>query len=126
MRNILKLSIVVATLALAGCVYPGYSYVRGGYGGGYYSGDAYGYYGGGYYAPAYPGYYDDGCCYYGPSVGIDLGYYDRGYRGYRGGYRDRDGHAWRGNGSHGNWHGDSHHEGGSRHDDHDHHDHHHH
>jgi hypothetical protein len=94
MRNIPKILIGIAILALAGCVYPDYSYVRGD-GGGYYSGDAY-YYDGGY-APAY--YYDGGYGYYGPSVDIGLGYYGGGYHHGRDEYRDRDRHdrTWRGN-----------------------------
>lgn len=106
MRNVLKVISVVATFALAGCVYPGYSYVRDSYGAGYYTGEGYG---GGYgYAPAYPGYYY-GCCDYGPSVNIGIGYYDHYYgRGYRG-YRGPDGYSWRGNRSRGSWHGSSSH-----------------
>jgi len=113
MRNVLKVISVVATFALAGCVYPGYSYVRGSYGGGYYTGD--GYYGGGYsYAPAYPGYYY-GCCDYGPSVDIGIGYYGRYYgRGYRG-YRGPDDHSWRGDGSRSHHHRERSHEDGTRH-----------
>ncbi len=109
MRYFLRLLAGVAVLALAGCVYPGYSYVRGDYGSGYYTGDAY-YYDGGYATPAY--YYGGyGCCgWYGPSVNIGIGYYGGGYyhRGYRGGYDGHgwSGHSWRGSGSHGNggWH----------------------
>lgn len=126
MRNVLKVISVLATVVLAGCVYPDYSYVRGSYGGGYYSGQGYygggyysgqGYYGGYGYAPAYPGYYDGG---YGPSVGIGIGYYGGDYgRGYYG-HRDPDDHSWRDNGSHGGWRGnDSHgrdsHRDGTRH-----------
>ena len=48
MRYFLRVLIGVAVLVLAGCVYPGYSYVRGGYTGGYYTGNAY------YYDDAYP------------------------------------------------------------------------
>ena len=66
MRNALKVISVLATFALAGCVYPGYTYVRGSYGGGY------------GYSPAYPGYYY-GCCDYGPSVNIGIGYYGHDY-----------------------------------------------
>lgn len=128
MRNLLRILVGVAILALAGCVYPGYTYVRGGYGdagpGGYYTGNAY-YYGDGYAQPYYYGGY--GCCYYAPSINIGLGYYGggyyrRGYRGYRGGSYNHRGyggqrggtssHAWHGNvshghggGSHDSWHG---------------------
>jgi len=94
MRKFLRILIGVAVLALAGCVYPGYTYVRGGYAGGYYTGDAY-YYDEGY-APAY--YYGGyGCCgWYGPSVNIGVGYYGGGYyhRGYRG--HGRSGHSRQG------------------------------
>lgn len=117
MRKFLWLLVGVVVLALAGCVYPGYTYVRGGYGGGYYTG-AYSY---DDYAPAYPAYYYDdyGCCgWYTPSISIGLGYYGgyygRGYRVYRdryhrGGshwdshYRRSQGHR-RGGGSHGGSH----------------------
>lgn len=110
MRHVLRISIGIAILALAGCVYPGYTYVRGDYGGGYYTGNVY--YDDGY-APVY-GYGDYGCCgWYGPSVSIGLGYYGGGY--YRHGYRGYYGHgwsgSWRGRGpqDHGRWRGgDSH------------------
>lgn len=112
MRNFLRILIGIAVLALAGCVYPGYTYVRGGYGGAsYYTGTAYGY-DDGYYVPAYysGGY---GCCgWYGPSVNIGIGYYGGGYyrHGYRGYYgHGWNGHTWHGNGSHGYWHGGSSH-----------------
>lgn len=105
MRNFLRMLIGVAVLALAGCVYPGYTYVRGGYGG-YYAGDAY------YYDDAYaPAYYYDGygCCgWYGPSVNIGLGYYSGGYYHggyYRRGYGGYHGHGWSGHSRQGSWHG---------------------
>jgi len=100
MRPFLRILIGVAVLALAGCVYPGYTYVRDGYAGGYYTGNAY------YYDDAYaPAYYYDGygCCgWYGPSVNIGVGYYDRGY--YRHGYRGNHGRGWSGHPGHGDWH----------------------
>lgn len=107
MRNFPRILIVVAVLALAGCVYPGYSYVRGGYGGGYYTGDAY------YYDDVYappPAYYYGGygCCgWYGPSVSVGVGYYGGDYyrHGYRGGYRGR---GWSGHHRHGDRRGGSH------------------
>ncbi|HWG66684.1 MAG TPA: hypothetical protein VN662_04635 [Rhodanobacteraceae bacterium] len=107
MRNFPRILIVVAVLALAGCVYPGYSYVRGGYGGAYYTGNAY--YDDDVYAPP-PAYYYGGygCCgWYGPSVSVGVGYYggDHYRHGYRGGYR---GHSWRGHHRHGDWRGGSH------------------
>lgn len=118
MRNILRILIGVVILALAGCVYPGYSYVRGDYGGGYYTGNAYSY---DEYAPPY--YYDGyGCCgWYEPSISIGLGYYG-GYHGsyYGRGYRDyhgrhyRQSRGWRHGASQGHRHGhDSH--GSDRH-----------
>lgn len=119
MRNVLKVVTVFALFAIAGCVYPGYTYVRDGYGGGYYTGDRYGYYtGDGYYdggyAPAYLGYYD--CCYYGPSVDIGIGYYDYHHGGRYGGYRGSDRHSWHGHDSHRSRHRDSsHHDGSSHH-----------
>jgi hypothetical protein len=89
MHRFLGILAGVAVLGLAGCVYPGYSYVRGGYEGAYYSGDAY-YYGDDYYAPGY--YYGGYGCrgWYGPSVNIGVGYYGGDYyrHGYRG-YHDR-------------------------------------
>ena len=109
MRKFLRILIAVAVLALAGCVYPGYTYVRGGYGG-YYAGDAY-YYDDAYSAPYYYGGY--GCCgWYGPSVNIGVGYYGGGY--YRHEHRGYRGRGWSGHSGHGGWH-----DGGS-------HDHHHH
>lgn len=101
MRAFSRVLIGVAVLALAGCVYPGYSYVRGdAYAGGYYTGNPYYYDDGYYYGPGY------GCCDYGPTVSLGIGYYGgyygrgyRGYRGHRGGYY-RGGHDWR--------HGDRH------------------
>lgn len=98
MRKFLGILIGVAVLALAGCVYPGYTYVRGGYAGGYYTGDAY-YYDEGY-APAY--YYGDyGCCgWYGPSVNIGVGYYGGGYY-HRGGYHGYRGRYWSNHSPHG-------------------------
>lgn len=118
MRHFLRILTSIAVLALAGCVYPGYTYVRGDYGNGYYTGNAY-YYGDGYYAaPAY--YYGGyGCCgWYGSSVNIGIGYYGGGYyrHGYRGGYYGHgwDGHSWHG-GSHGSWHGGSSHGSGGWH-----------
>jgi hypothetical protein len=103
MRNFLRILIGVAILGLAGCVYPGYTYVRGDYGGGYYTGNAY-YYDDGY-APAY--YYGDyGCCgWYGPSISVGLGYYGGGYYGH--GYGDYRGHGWSGH----SWHDSSSHGG---------------
>lgn len=101
MRKFLRILTGVTILALTGCVYPGYTYVRGGYGG-YYAGDAYYY--GDVYAPAYD-YGGYGCCgWYGPSVNIGVGYYGGGYyrRGYRGGYRGR---GWSGHSPHSGWHG---------------------
>lgn len=111
MRHFLKIPVGLAVLALAGCVYPGYTYVRGDYGSGYYTGDAY-YYDGGYYAaPYYYGGY--GCCgWYGPSVNIGIGYYGGGYYRHRDRDHDRDGHAWHGDGSRGRWHDGSHGRGG--------------
>jgi hypothetical protein len=106
MRNFLRVLIGVAVLALAGCVYPDYSYVRGGYTGGYYTGNAY------YYDDAYPPpyYYGGGygCCgWYGPSVNIGVGYYGGGYyhRGYRGYHGRGSSDHYRQGGRHG---GDSH------------------
>jgi hypothetical protein len=68
------LALLVGVAPLAGCAYD--------YGYGY---DRYGYYGA-------PSYYDP--YYYGPSVGLGLGYtyYERDGRRY---YRDRDGREWR-------------------------------
>lgn len=107
MRKFMRILIGIAVLALAGCVYPGYSYVRGGDAGGYYTGNAY------YYDDAYPppyyygGGYGYGCCgWYGPSVNIGVGYYGRGYRGSHGsgwGGRSQQG-GWHGGGSHGHHH----------------------
>jgi hypothetical protein len=126
MRTFPRILIGIAILALAGCVYPGYSYVRGGYQGGYYTGNAY-YYDD--YAPAY--YYGGyGCCGYGygygPSVSIGLGYYGGGYRHH--GYSSYRGHGRTGyprpdGGSHGSWHGGNSHggrRGGGSHDRHHH------
>ena len=109
MRNFLGILIGVAVLALAGCVYPGYTYVRGGYGG-YYTGDAY-YYDDAYAAPYYYGGYGYGCCgWYGPSVNIGVGYYGGGYyrHGYRGDYRGR---GWSGHAPRGGWRGGESHRG---------------
>lgn len=104
MRKFLRILIGVAVLALAGCAYPGYTYVRGGYGG-YYAGDAY-YDDDAYAAPYYYG--DYGCCgWYGPSVNIGVGYYDGGH--YHHGYRGDHDRGRRGDSPHGHWHGgDSH------------------
>jgi hypothetical protein len=103
MRKFLGIPIGIAVLALAGCVYPGYSYVRGGYQGGYYTGNAY-YYDDAY-APAYYGGY--GCCgWYGPSVNIGVGYYGGGY--YRHRHRGYYGHGRSDHPRHGDWHGGSH------------------
>lgn len=115
MRHFLKILVGIAVLALAGCVYPGYSYVRGDYGNGYYTGNAY-YYGDGYDAP---GYSYSGCCgWYEPSVNIGIGYYGGYHRhGYRGGYYRHgwSGHSWHDNGSHGDWHGGRSHGSGGWH-----------
>ena len=120
MRHLLGVLIGIAVLALAGCVYPDYGYVRGDYGSGYYTGNAY-YYDGGYAAPAYyyGGYGGYGCCgWYGPSVNVGIGYYGGGY--YRHGYRGYYGHgwsgrAWHGRDSRGSWHGGSHGSDGRHH-----------
>lgn len=105
MRKFLKILTGVAVLALAGCVYPGYTYVRGGYQGGYYTGDAY-YYDDGYYAPGYD-YGGYGCCgWYGPSVNIGVGDYGDGHyhHGYRGDHdRGRSGHYRHGDRRGGSW-----------------------
>lgn len=97
-------------LLLAGCVMP-YSYVQGGYGGGYYTSDDPA--PGGYYydaAPAGYGYYGGGYGYYGAPVGVTIGvssgwpgYYGYGGYGYRRDYRGSGGH-WQGHGG-GHQHG---------------------
>lgn len=100
MRKFQRILIGAAALALAGCVYPGYTYVRGGGYGSYYSGDAY-YYDNAYATPYYYGGY--GCCdWYGPSVNIGVGYYGGGY--YRHGYHGYRGRGWSGHSRHGDWH----------------------
>src|SRR6185437_1241651 len=101
MRKFLRILIGVAVLALAGCVYPGYTYVRGGYAGGYYTGNAY-YYDDAYAAPYYYGGYG-WCGWYGPSVNIGVGYYGGGY--YHHGYRGYRGRGWSGHSQHGGRHG---------------------
>jgi hypothetical protein len=111
MCKFLKILAGVAVLGLGGCVYPGYSYVRGDYQGSYYTGNAY-YYDDGYAPAYYDGGYGYGCCsWYGPSVNIGVGFYGgghyhRGYRGYRG-------HGWgnsrRGGRHDGGSHGHHHH-----------------
>lgn len=118
-RSTRLLALGAGLLLLAGCVTP-YSYVQGGYGGGYYTSDgpASGYY---YAAPAGYGYYGGGYGYaYGPPVGLTIGisngwpgYYGYGGYGYRHGYHGSGGHwnhqsgggyhhgGWNGSGSHG-------------------------
>ena len=122
-RKISLLGMVVAAVSLSGCYYdPGYSYVRGGYGGDAYYGRATTVYDDGY--AAYP--YDYGYGgYYGYPGGVSVGvgtvwygggYRHRGYRdwprgGYRGGWHGgyhgggyHGGHGWGGRGP-GGWHG---------------------
>lgn len=117
----------LGALLLAGCVMP-YSYVQGGYGGGYYTNDGpapggyyyntaptgYGYYGDGYYGGGY-GYG------YGVPLGVTIGvsnawpgYYGYGgYGYYRGDHRSGGHWGGHGGGSH-RWNGSGgHHDGGS-------------
>ena len=99
------------TAALSGCyVSPGYSYVRGGYGGDAYYGRATTVYDDGY--AAYP--YDYGYGGYygypgGVSVGVGTVWYGGGYR--HRGYRDWPRGGYRGGGWHGDYHGGGYHGG---------------
>lgn len=105
MKSAIKiLSVAAVLLALGGCVYPDYGYVRSdGYYGDAYYGTYYGPYGG--YSPYY---YGSG--YYGPAFGLGViyssgsrGFHGRGYHGrggFRGGYRGGYRGGFRGGRSH--------------------------
>lgn len=100
MKSAIKILVLAAALlALGGCVYPDYGYVRSD---GYYGDAYYGSYYGPYSDYYYP-YYGPG--YYGPAFGLGVIFSDGSHRGFRG----RGGfHGHGGFGGHGGMGGHSH------------------